>query len=131
MVIGSFSRFILVHWTQPTLNYANYLVTGSFSCFILVHWTRPKLKYANYLFPGSFSPLTKIDMCFMYATFIMHSLQHMCILHLCVKCKQNALNCSMCPACMHKESSMHTCSLHMCHIYLPCMCAQFYVPHAC
>ncbi len=75
--------------------------------------------------------LTKIDMCCMYATFIMHSLQHMCILHLCVICKQNALNCSMCPACMHKESNMHTCSLHMCHIYLPCTCARFYVPHAC
>ncbi len=57
MVPGSFSRFILVYWTRPTLNYANYLVPGSFSRFILVHWTRPTLKYTNYMDPGSFLPL--------------------------------------------------------------------------
>ncbi len=40
MVPGSFSRFILVHWTRLTSKYANYMVPGSFSHFILVQWTR-------------------------------------------------------------------------------------------
>ncbi len=49
MVHGSFSRFILVIWTRPTLKYSNYMVPGSFSRFILVHWIRPTLKYASYM----------------------------------------------------------------------------------
>ncbi len=63
MVYSSFSRFILVHWTSPTLKYANYMVPGSFSRFFLVHWTSPTLKYANYMVPGSFhlSPLDTSD----------------------------------------------------------------------
>ncbi len=55
MVPGSFSRFILVQWTRPTLKYANYMVHGSFSHFVFVHWTRPTLKYENYMVSGSFS----------------------------------------------------------------------------
>ncbi len=69
-------------------------------------------------------------MCCMYATFIMHSLQHMCILHLCVKCKQNALNCSMCPACMHYTCVTYIClaCVHgfMCHMHVRCTCACCY-----
>ncbi len=37
MIPGSYSRFILVHWTRPTLKYDNYIVPSSFSHFILVH----------------------------------------------------------------------------------------------
>ncbi len=55
MVPGSFSHFILVHWTRPTLKYANYMVPGSFSHYIFVHWTRSIVKYANYMVHGSFS----------------------------------------------------------------------------
>ncbi len=66
MVPGCFFRFIIVHWTRPTLNYANYLVLGSFSRFILVHWTRLTLKYDNYMVPRQFlsfhfSPLDTFD----------------------------------------------------------------------
>ncbi len=55
MVSGSFSRFILVHWTRPTLKYDNYLVPRNFILFHFSLWAHPTLKYANYMVPGSFS----------------------------------------------------------------------------
>ncbi len=65
MVPGNFSRFILVHWTRPTLKYANYMVPPAVFLFHFSPWTSPDSKICRECtqVPGSFfvsfSPLAR------------------------------------------------------------------------